>query len=307
MSFDVLGLGAATTDLLLYVDHFPGPNVKTQVNRRVVQCGGLSATALVAAARLGARCAYAGMLGPDPDSMLIRETLTREGVSLDHAVEDIDARAITSVIIVAADTGSRNIFPHVSQRAGAHPTLPAAEIITQARVLLVDQIGFPGMIRAAGIARRAGIPVVSDVERVESADARALLALVDHPVMSEEAAARLTGCGDPAESARALCVAGVTASVVTCGERGAYFCAPGERAHHQPAFRVDVVDTTGCGDVFHGAYCAFLAEGRPLHERVRLASAVAAIKSMRPGGQAGAPTRQTLEQFLAGAGGSPAS
>jgi ribokinase len=298
MPFDVLGLGAATTDLLLYVDRFPGPDVKTRVNRRVMQCGGLTATALVAAARLGARCAYAGVLGADPDSAFIRNSMESEGIDLAHAIVDPEARAIASIIIVASRTGTRNIFPGSSPLAGAHPTLPDAGVIRSARVLLVDQIGFAGMLRASGIAREAGIPVVSDIERVESPDARALLARVNHPVMSEEAAMSMTGCGNPADAARALCVDGVAAGVVTCGEGGAFYCEPGGNPRHQPAFRVDVVDTTGCGDVFHGAYCAFLAEGLPLSERVRLASAVAAIKATAPGGQAGSPARKALNDFV---------
>jgi sugar/nucleoside kinase (ribokinase family) len=70
------------------------------------------------------------------------------------------------------------------------------------------------------------------------------------------------------------------------------------RVAHQPAFPVAVVDTTGCGDVFHGAYAAGLVRGLGVMERVRLAAAAAALKATRPGGQAGAPTLAEVEQFL---------
>ncbi len=67
---------------------------------------------------------------------------------------------------------------------------------------------------------------------------------------------------------------------------------------HQPAFPVEVVDTTGCGDVFHGAYASALAEGLDLPVRVRLAAAAAALKATQPGGQAGIPSRGKVEAFL---------
>jgi sugar/nucleoside kinase (ribokinase family) len=62
------------------------------------------------------------------------------------------------------------------------------------------------------------------------------------------------------------------------------------------------VDTTSCGDVFHGAYASALAWGLGLDERVRLACAAAALKATRPGGQAGIPTRAAVESFLQGQG-----
>lgn len=67
---------------------------------------------------------------------------------------------------------------------------------------------------------------------------------------------------------------------------------------HQPAFRVRTVDTTGCGDLFQGAYAAALALGATLSERVRLARAAAALKATQPGGQRGIPTRNQVDEFL---------
>jgi sugar/nucleoside kinase (ribokinase family) len=67
---------------------------------------------------------------------------------------------------------------------------------------------------------------------------------------------------------------------------------------HQPAFKVAVVDTTGCGDVFHGVYAATLAQGFDLPTRIRWAAAAAALKATACGGQSGIPKRATVEQFL---------
>ncbi len=294
---DILGLGATAVDHLIYVPSYPPPNVKSYVQRSERQCGGLTATALVAASRLGARCAYAGMLGRDDASQFVAETLQREGIDLSHLIVRDDASPIRSTIIVGTDRGTRNIFPEHPARCGAHPTLPTETVIRSARVLFVDHVGVKGMIRAARIAREAGIHVVSDVER-DLPGCRELLELVDHVVMSWEFARALTGADSPEEGIYRLWAPGRALVAVTCGEGGCFFSDDGQVVSHQPAFSVQVVDTTGCGDVFHGAYCAALAKGMQAAERIRLASAAAALKATRTGGQAGAPTLEQTLQFL---------
>jgi sugar/nucleoside kinase (ribokinase family) len=113
-------------------------------------------------------------------------------------------------------------------------------------------------------------------------------------------AGELSGEDDPAEAARRLMDADRDVVCVTCGSGGAYYASKEEPSavHHQPAFEVETVDTTGCGDVFHGAYAFALARGMELPERVRLASASAALKARHPGGQKGIPTLDEVEKFL---------
>ena len=108
--FDVLGLGAVAVDDLLYVDQYPPPEGKVQVLDRQRQCGGLTGTALVAAARLGSRCAYAGVLGDDELSHFVIDSLAREGVELAYRAERADARPAHSTIIVDRLRGTRTIF-----------------------------------------------------------------------------------------------------------------------------------------------------------------------------------------------------
>lgn len=295
---DVLGLGAVAIDHLIYVDAFPEANTKSRVLRSERQGGGLTATALVAASRLGARCAYAGMLGDDEGSRFAIDVMRREGIDLSHLVRRDDAGPIRSVIIVGVDRATRNIFPEHPDVTGAAPDQPAADVIRSARVLFVDHLGVDGMIRAATIARAAGIPVVSDVERDDSPRCAELLALVDHVVMSWDFARHLTGAADPGQAALRLWSSDRAAVVVTCGEDGCHYTSDGRAVAHQPAGRVDAVDTTGCGDVFHGAYCAALARGDAPSARVRFASAAAALKATQRGGQAGAPTLAQVEAFV---------
>ncbi len=297
--FDVLGLGCTAVDDVLFVSRYPAADSKQQVLRRERHCGGLTATALVAAARLGGRTAYAGALGEDADSQFVLQALTRAGVNTQHVVRRRDTRPVRSAIVVEEQTGTRTILYDVDGALGADPRRPKGTLIQRSRVLLVDRWGLPGMIRAARIARQAGVPVVADLETFELPRFEELLALADHLIVSENFARRFTKAADAPEGVRRLWSPSRVVVVVTCGSQGAWWMGEGMRQpHHLPAFEVRAVDTTGCGDVFHGAYAAALARGLPLEERLQIASGAAAMKATQPGGQAGIPTWRALQRFL---------
>jgi sugar/nucleoside kinase (ribokinase family) len=299
-SIDILGLGCTAIDELLYVDAYPAADGKAQVRRRRRQCGGLTAMALAAAARLGCRCAYAGTLGNDELSQFVLQWLQQEGIDTQYVCFRDDARPIRSVVVVDERRQTRAILFDVDGVLGADPLWPHAELIRSARVLFVDHYGIEGMIRAAEVARSAGIPVVADLESGQSPLLPGLLRLVDHLVLSRDFACSLSGETEPALAARALWAPGRRAVVVTCGSDGCWHLS-GEaalRPLHQTAFAVEAVDTTGCGDVFHGAYAAALVDGLDVPAAVRFASAAAALKATGRGGDAGLPSRADVEALL---------
>jgi sugar/nucleoside kinase (ribokinase family) len=300
--YDVLGLGCATVDDLLYVDAYPQPDTKTRIIRSERQCGGLTATALVAAARFGAKCAYGGQLGDNELSAFVDSALQADGIDTSIAPRRPDASPIHSTIIVDTVHHTRNIFFEIAGPTGADDELPSEDVIRGARVLFVDHYGIPGNLRAIEIARAGGIPVVADVERDNVPRFYEMLPLIDHLIVSRRFASKLTGKDDSADAAAALMTPGRKAAVVTDGEHGCWFVVAdcvGE-VLHQPAFPVDVVDTTGCGDVFHGVYAAALAEGRGIEECVRFANAAAALKARQYGAQGGIPNRAEVERLQAG-------
>lgn len=289
-SCDVLGLGAVAVDDLLYVDAYPPPDAKTPVRARDRQGGGLTGTALVTAARLGARAAYAGVLGDDDLSAFALHRFMEEGVDVTFTARRPGATTIHSTIIVDRSRGTRNIFYEAEGFIGAATDWPDPAVIGRARVLFVDSVGLEGMIRAARIAREGKVPVVADLEREGHPRLPELVELADHLVVPVEFACSYSGQSDPAQAARVLHTSRRSAVVVTCGADGAWFIGEDDPdPRHQPAFPVTVADTTGCGDVFHGAYAAMLARGLGLAARVRVAAAAAALKAARPGGQAGIP------------------
>ena len=299
-SFDIVGLGCAAVDDLLYVPSYPPADAKVQIRRRERQGGGLTATALVAAARLGSRCAYAGVLGEDELSQFLHQRFQREGVDVSLIRHRPDARPIHSIIVVDESTQTRNIFYDLEGVYGAEPGWPDEATIRSAGALFVDHFGVEGMTWAVRIAREAGVPVVADFERGEMPGFLDLLALVDHLIVSRDFTATLTGESDLATGAAKLWRDDRKAVVVTAGEEGCWYVLTGQPPRHQPAFAVQTVDTTGCGDVFHGAYASALVRGLAIPEAVRFASATAAIKATRRGGQDGAPTRAEVEGLLQG-------
>lgn len=302
--FDVLGFGAVAVDDLLYVGEYPPPERKVRVHRRLRQCGGLTGTALVAAARLGARCGYAGLLGPDELSRYVIDALGREGIDLDCRVERPDARPAHSTIIVDETHHTRTIFSSLEGPIGPDPVLPEESLIRRAAVVLIDHHGLEGTLRIARIARAAGVRIVADFERRPGPPFDEILALVDHLVLSDRFAGELTAERQPDRMAAALWNDSREAVIITSGSAGCWCLdASSPRPWRLPAFRVEVVDTTGCGDVFHGAYAAALAEGLPLRDRVTLASAAAALKATRPGGQSGIPTRAAVLEHIRQASG----
>ena len=294
---DVLGIGCAAVDDLLYVPSYPPADGKVSVTQHERACGGLTGAALVAAARLGARCAYAGCLGKDEASLLIAQNFAQEDVDVSHAPHPNGAAVIRSTIIVGQDTGSRTIFYEAEGIIGAHPALPAEDVIRTSRVLLIDHYGMQGNLRAARIARAAGVAVVADFESEAVPLFDEVLALVDHLILSEEFARRITRQPNAAEAARALWNPRRAMVGVTCGAKGCWSVSEssGSEPHHHPAFAVTAANTTGCGDVFHGAYAAALARGDSLENRLTFASAAAALKASRPD----IPNLRTVQDFLA--------
>jgi sulfofructose kinase len=299
-ALDILGLGAVAVDDLLFLDEFPRPDSKIPIRRQERHAGGLAGTALVAARRMGRACDYAGTLGDDEFSRFVISRFEAEGVSLRHLVRRPGARPFHSIIVVDAATKTRTILLDEQNVIGPDSALPTEEVIRSARVLLVDHTGLAAMIRAARIARAAGIPVVADLERKLDPLFPDLLALADHLILPFDFAARITGEANGPAIARALWRKDRAAVVVTRSAEGSWYLTAEEPAavYHQPGFRVPEVDTNGCGDVFHGVYAAALSEGMPASERIRFASAVAALKATQPGGQQGIPLRPEADEFF---------
>ncbi len=299
--WDILGFGIVTVDDLLIVESYPTPDAKIPVLENGRQGGGLTGTALVAASRLGAKCAYGGVLGEDELSSWTLSELEREGVDCTPVIRQPDACPIHSIIIVDRTHHTRNIFFSNAGFTFRPLTRIDATLVSQARVLFVDHGGIDIMLHAVTLAKKFGIPTVADIERDEHPKTGELIALIDHLILSSGFAYKLTGKDDPVKAVESLHRSTQRAcTAVTVGKEGCWYVStenPNIVRHH-PAFEVQVVDTTGCRDVFHGAYAAGIACGWDVSSCIRFASAAAAIKATKAGGRAGIPDRSTVCQFV---------
>jgi sugar/nucleoside kinase (ribokinase family) len=165
-----------------------------------------------------------------------------------------------------------------------------------ASCLLIDGFWPDSALQAARRARAEGVPVVADFGGVEG-KRKELLPLVDFLITNEECARRVAGRDDPERACRMVQEMGAKVVVATLGDRGCAFAGEGV-AGRMPAFEVDVVDTTGAGDCFHGAFCVGVVRGWPLERTLEFASATSALKCRKLGGRAGLPTLDEVNAFL---------
>ena len=289
----IVGVGLANLDLLGVLPAYPDKNSKNRVDVVSIQGGGPAATAIAAAAALGAETAFIGAVGDDDFGRAIARGLEELGVDVRGLVRVPGARSPFSFVAVDASDASRTVF----HAPGTAPPLDAERIegglIEGADVLVIDGRQPAAQLAAARRARPGGTRVLLDAERLDDAT-RSLLPHTDVCIASAQLG-RMLG-GDPLAALAAL---GPTTVVVTRGEEGSMGRSGGGAVVEQPAFRVDAVDTTGCGDVYHGAFAVGLARGLDLAGCMRLASAAAALKCRALGGRAGLASAGEVEAFLA--------
>lgn len=298
--WDVLAIGNAAVDEILLLEHFPAADSKMPLSAVSRQGGGLAATAAVAAARLGARAAFCSLIGEDELSAYTLAELEREGVDTAPCLRDPRGLPYHAYILVDRAGQTRTIL-YEHGRVDPPPEHITPALIESCRVLLIDHHAPLAGPRAAALARERGIPVVADVESESIPTLPAFLDLPDHLILGATFARRLTGIDEPAGALRALLAqshAPRACTAVTAGARGVWFAGAAGEIRYQPAYPVNVVDTTGCGDVFHGAYAAALARGEKIDQAVRLAAAAAALKATQPGGRAGIPDLPRVLRFL---------
>lgn len=297
-TYDLVGFGIAAVDDVVQLEKFPEPDTKVPITLIERHGGGLCATALVAAARQGLKCAYAGLLGRNDLSDFTVTTLQRERIEVVSPIRYPDAKPYYSLILLDRSTGERTILYSGEGVRGREPEDISEDLIADSRALLVDQLGPAGTLHACNLARRWGTQVVGDFERADDELLREAMLATGHLIIPLRLAREMTGCSDPAEAVSKLAQPGRACTAATDGPRGCWFVAGPGSVAHQPSFSVDVVDTTGCGDVFHGAYASAIVWGMPSDRAIRYAAAAAALKATRRGGQAGIPDRAAVEAFL---------
>ena len=298
----ILGVGHCCQDYICTVEAYPLEDGSTHIlSIDDSQGGGAVATALTAAARLGAKARLLCRLGDDETGDRILKGFSDYGVDTSLVTRVPGGRSSTSYVMVNPETGSRTKFPY----RDALPSLEFGEAerraIKDADILHLDGTRYENALAAARIAREAGTVVSLDgcSRQADNALNRQLAALADILIMNAVYPFRVSELADREAALRFMAGLGSPrVLMMTAGADGVYAIDGGQVVHF-PAFKVRAVDTTGAGDVFHGAFLTRWAETEDLWESVRFAQAASALKCMKPGGRAGIPTREALESFLA--------
>ncbi|MGH7599574.1 MAG: carbohydrate kinase family protein, partial [bacterium] len=293
--FDIVSFGICAVDFIGLMKKYPEPGEKIPLEAFSKQGGGLAGTALTAAARLGAKTAYLGKFGRDEYSRFLLDEFQKDGVDISHVIFEDSAQPPVSFIHVEKGTGERRIARYW-QEFDLQPGELDRTVIQNSRILFLEHHFVAAGIAAAKWSKQAGGLVVVDAERIVPR-LEEILQLADYIIVSQSFATQQTRSGNPEKAAHLLQQKYGGVAVVTAGEMGA-FCRTSESVFNQPAFQVNVVDTTGAGDVFHGAFMAGLIENWPLPKILEFSAAAAAMKCRGLGGREMIPSRQEAMEFL---------
>ncbi|KJR41663.1 ribokinase [Candidatus Magnetoovum chiemensis] len=290
----VCGLGQCTLDYIAVVDDYPQEDMKFEVPKWNIYGGGPAATALVALSRFGVKTRLIGLVSDDPAASMIKEELIKENVDIKYIVEKKGGVSQTAFILANKTNGARTIFwskPSVN-------TITAEELpkdfLNSADFLHLDGLMMEAAITCAKMAKTSGVPVMYDAGSVREGSDE-LINLCDYVVCSEKFSAQYCKQGHE-QTLKRLLSFGLTSATVTLGPKGS-ITAKANKLFHTPAYKVNVIDTTGAGDVFHGAYIYGILQHWEIEKIVRFASWAAALKCTKTGGRDGIPTLQQALKF----------
>lgn len=293
----VIGLGQACVDYLGMVPSYPQEDGKVELVDLFIRCGGPASTALVTMSRLGILTSFLGSISNDPFGVKIINNLKHEKVDVSLLKITPGYTSQFAFIVVTEKGGKRTILWH----RGSVPHLRAEDVdlrcFPNARILHVDSLMIEAAVEAAKQAKAIGMSVVMDGGTMRQGT-KELVGLVDILIASETFATPLVSTEASYEAALyALRDLGPKQVVITLGPDGSIGLNE-QGIVRQEAFPVKAVDTTGAGDVYHGAYIYGILQGWEMSECMRVAAATAALKCKEIGAQSGIPDLEAIKGLL---------
>jgi len=292
---EIAGLGFCGLDYLCLLPHIP-VDEKVEIIQSLVQGGGPSATAMVTAARLGARTAFIGAVGNDDRGSAIIDGLKLENVDTRHIQVKTGKESPTAFCWIDKVSGMRSIAWTKGTSLPLDPSKVDPEFIKSIKLLHLDGHNTEAAIKAARIAKEHGVIVSLDAGTLLP-DIDILVNLADICIASKPFARNYTGESDIQKGAEKLFKTGCIVAAVTSGKDGV-FAVTANGAIEKGAFQVPVIDTTGAGDVFHGAFAYAYIQGWEYDYALDFASATAALKCIEFGGRTGIPSADEVYAFL---------
>lgn len=294
---EIAGIGANVCDTLIKVPCYPKEDTKMHASSSVRSGGGPCATGLVAAAKLGAKCAYIGNTTDDGAAMFLKADFEKYNVSTEYMNTLKGYNSFSSVIWLAEDTASRTCVFDKGNVPPAEISDKQADAVRNAEILMVDGNELDAAVKAAQIAKESGTLVLYDAGGLYDGIER-LLPYADILIPSEEFALGITKADNAEEAAKILFEKyQPEVTVVTQGKIGGVLY-DGKEMQKYPAFLVDAVDSNGSGDVFHGAFAFCLTRGFDYMNCCVFSSAVSALKCTGIGARESVPSYEETLSFI---------
>ncbi len=294
--WDCLGFGICALDYLSILDPYPGLDEKIDVEVSSVQGGGPVPTAMATLTKLGAKAAFAGKVGDDYEGKLICSELEKFKVNTDYLIVDKKVKSLKAFIWVDKNSGKRTVALDRTKMSPIKPEELSFLKEVSFKYLHLDGRDIEANISLAKKARKDGSEVILDLgslrENIES-----LFPYVDYLVVSRKFAYDYTKLKDLSQACLRLKKIGFKCVVTTLSEKGCLW-TDSLKVNYFPGFKIDVVDTTGAGDVFHGAFIFGLLRKWKMEKIIEFASACAALKCRKLGGREGIPSLKEVENFL---------
>lgn len=280
------GLGQCSLDYLALASKYASEDQKEEILEWSIQGGGPVATALVTLARLGVRTRFMGVVAGDRAGREIRSGLKKEGVETRLLKTRKNGKSQTAFIVVNRRQASRTIYWQRATVKELSLDEVTPSLLKDASLLILDGLMEAASIKAAKLANAKKIPILLDAGSLRKETLK-LAEMSDYIVCSERFSKEYGGT--PAKTLTKLATLKPLAVTITLGRRGSITWTK-ERKFKTPAFKIKALDTTGAGDVFHGAYAYGILKGFTIEKTVQFASATAALKCRSLGGRKGIPT-----------------
>jgi len=294
--FDVVGMGLNSVDFLCVVPEFPAPNSKMEMLQFSKQGGGQVATAMVALSRWGVKTKYIGKVGGDEFGQFSLDSIRREGIDISSVIIEPSATNQSAAIIVDRSSGERTILWNRDERLAYRERELRKKEVCSGKILHLDGHDIRAALQCARWAKEERIPTVIDLDKVEPLTSE-LIEHIDFLITSSRFPVVYTGIPDQKEALFELQkqIHGFLCS--TLGPEGAVALVNGEFLHLE-GLKVNAVDTTGAGDVFHGGFIYGLLQNWDVVQILRFANAAAGLKCRELGGRKGIPTLKEVQRFL---------
>jgi len=292
---DIVGVGINATDTIIRLPYFPAHDSKVEILSAYVKAGGQVASAMVACQRWGLRARYVGKIGEDAAGKFQIAEMAREGLEA-HWIKAKGCSSQSAYILVDEQTGERTVLWKRDPKIALEPGDLRREWVSGARALLVDGHDTAAAAHAAQWAREEKIPVVGDFDN-RYPGVEVLLEYVDFPITSKDFCERLIDEKDLLKALpRIFSEFKCNLMAATLGRLGVLVW-DGARFILCPGFVVKAVDSTGAGDIFHGAFVYGLVSGWKIEEILEFSCAAAAMNCLAPGARGGIATLGEIDKF----------